>query len=293
MRRALSVVAVGIIVVAFGACGGGGGGGDQDAFCDELSALSDQVADGDLATNEGLDDAVDRVNDLFESASDGDEKDAVEKVGNALEDADADEAADTAETIQDELGDIADDQCNIDSDEFAIAPDETTTTTEQETTTTTEGDDGTTTTDGGDAGGATEVNARQDVPADFEADEDRTAADACFNGDASSCDSLFFSTNVGTVAEAYGASCGGRLADEDKVEGTCSELITAPDEPPAGITDTANAQACFGGDMNACDDLFRGAADDSPDKRYGALCGERIPNTSAFCVDIFGDQAFQ
>ena len=60
----LVLAALGFSLTACG--GGGGGGGDEEAFCDALETLSDQVADGDLADDDGLEDVTDTVNDLLE-----------------------------------------------------------------------------------------------------------------------------------------------------------------------------------------------------------------------------------
>jgi hypothetical protein len=278
------------MLLAFVGCGDSGGGGDEDAFCEDLEELSEQVADGDMASEDGLGDAAELAGDLLDVAPE-DFQDAVTEVGETLQDADPDDPDDTIETIQDELGNIAEDTCDIDEDDFAIAPEEeTTTTTEGEETTTTEGGDETTTTDGGDDGEPVEVNARQEIPADFEANEDLAGAQACFDGDPQACDDLFLSTDVGSVAENYGSTCGGRV--EEPTTGGCTDLITAPVPVPDDVTDTANAEACFDGDMNACDAQFGAAEEGSTDQIYGGLCGGRVENTTALCVDIFGDTAF-
>ncbi len=289
MKR-LPILVLAAVGLSLGACGGGGGGGgDQDAFCDGLDALSEQVADGDLASNDGLDDVLGTVNDeLLETADDGEQLDAVREVGETLAEADADDPDDTAETIQDELGDFAED-CEI--DEFAAAP-EVTTTTAPETTTTTEGT--TTTTEGVVTTGTAPdpgdvlVGARTE-PVGI-APEFQGLADLCFQGDAPSCDQLFLETPVDSADEAYGATCGGRVPDG--AANQCAQLITAPEAPPTDIIDQATARSCFDGDMQACDDLFNNAADGTTDRAYGALCGFRVQNTQEFCVPIFGEQAF-
>jgi hypothetical protein len=287
MRRIAGVLAAGVLLLASAGCGDDGGG-DEAAFCDELEALSDDIADGALAEEDGLEEAVDRANALIEVADEGEQTDAVEEVGEALSEADPDDAEDTAEVVQDELGDIAEDTCDIDGDEFAIGPEATTTTTEPDDTTTTEGAE--TTTTAGEGRSGPEVNARQPVPADLEQEDDFPAlAQACFDGDPAACDRLFLDTPVGSVAEDYGRSCGGRVAEG--AANQCAELITGPDPIPADVTDP-NAQACFDGDMAACDAQFNAAANGSPDQLYGGLCGGRVSNTTAFCVDVFGAQAF-
>ena len=269
-RRSAALVA-GLLVLALAACGDDGGG-DEDAFCDALESLSDQVADGDLASEDGLEDATDTANELLEAAS-SDQEDAVTAVGEELQDADPEDAADTAETVQDELGDLADD-CEI--DDFAEAPEEeTTTTTDAEETTTTD----TTADDGGDDG-AIEVNGRQPVPADIAA-EFAAPAQACFDGDPVACDDLFSDTPAGSVDEAYGDTCGGRITDGQGFDLECATLMVAPVPVPGDVVDTANAEACFGGDMVACDTLFGNAAEGTTDLDYGGLCAGRVLNTTA------------
>jgi len=203
---------------------------------------------------------------------------------------DPDDAADAAETIQDELGDFAED-CDIDEDEFAIAPTTTVeTTTTTEATTTTEGGDGTTTTAGG-GGDEVEVFARQPVPGDIAA-EFAGLAQACFDGDMTACDELFNTTPSGSADEAYGDTCAGRITDGQGFGLECADVITGAADVPADVVDQATAAACQGGDMVACDDLFRAATAGTPDQLYGGLCGFRVQNTNAFCVDILGDVAF-
>ena len=48
-------------------------------------------------------------------------------------------------------------------------------------------------------------------------------AQSCFDGDLESCDDLYWGTAVGSDYEAYGSTCGGRLADG--VFGDCVETI--------------------------------------------------------------------
>jgi hypothetical protein len=290
MKRAALLTCF-VLLAPLAACsGGGGGGGDQQAFCDDLQALSDQVADGDLATDRGLDDVLDTVNDLIADADKGDQLDAVNEVADVVEAAKTDDADQTANDIQDQLADFADDPCNLDG-EFA-APPEVTTTTRPDTTTTDGGSGGTDTTADGGGGGSDqiEINARQPIPADLEADF-TADAQACFDGDMATCDQLFLETPIGSVAEDYGRSCAGRFETDNG--GQCSDVITAPTPPGADVTDTANAQACFGGDMAACDAQFNAAEAGSADQLYGGLCANRVPFTRAFCVDIFGPTAFQ
>jgi len=288
MKR-LSWVLLAALGLSLTACGGGGGGGDQDAFCDALDAMADQIGDGDLSTEGGLEDLVDTANDLREAADDGEQADAVRAVGEELAEADPDDAADTFEVIDDELGDFVED-CDVDLEEPEV-PETTTTTTEPVTTTTTEVPDTTTTSIVDDPpGDAVPVNARQPVPPET-TPEFAALAQGCFDGDMAACDELFRTTPIDSVEEAYGETCGGRLGEAQPNQ--CTTLVVPPVAVPAEVADQATAGACFGGDMVACDALFQTAADGSIDEAYGALCAGRVENTEVLCVDIFGDVAFQ
>lgn len=282
MRRTGVSLALILFVGLVAGCGGDDGGPDE-AFCDALDTLSEQISDGD-----DIDNQIDTIeDDLADSAADGEQRDAVEAVADAYGDEDNDQA-DLADEVQDELGDFAE-ECEIDEDEFAIAPTTTTTTTTEppETTTTEPGEESTLPPEEG----GPEVLARSEVPGGIAA-EFIDLSSACFNGDMEACDTLFDTTPVDSIDEAYGATCGGRIAEADVQPSNCSTIITGPVEVPAEIVDQATAQACFGGDMVACDDLFRASEADSLDELYGALCGGRVQATAAFCVDIFGDVAF-
>ena len=302
MSRRAAVVVAGILVFALAACGDDGGGGDEDAFCDALESLSDQVADGDLASDDGLEDATDTANELLEAASD-DQEDAVTAVGEELQDADPADAADTAETVQDELGDLADD-CDI--DDFAEAPEETTTTVGDETTTT-GGDETTTTSGGGDGGELNIVVARVDpasvgVEPGFEA-----PIDECFRGLMAACDDLFFGENGqaaapdGSIARDYSATCGGRIPTFSNDSERCVDDLGAATAFDVATFDDpsfeSQAATCQGGDMAACDTLFADTAVGSEEELYGRTCGFRIftvadrDPAATSCVDIFGATA--
>lgn len=279
--------AVLLLVLALAACGDDGGG-DEEAFCDSLDALSEQVSDGDLADDDGLGAALDTANDLAETAADGEQLDAVNEVRGVLADS-ATDPDDAVETIQAELGDFAE-ACDIDEDDFAAAPTTTeapTTTAPPETGTTAPPDTGTTAPDGD----TVLVSAREPVPADI-APEFAALAQGCFDGDMSACDELFNTTPASSPDEAYGDTCGGRIEDGQGFELECVDVITGPADVPAEVVDQATAQACQGGDMVACDRLFQEGAGGSVDEAYGALCAGRVQDTDALCVDIFGEVAF-
>jgi hypothetical protein len=305
-RRAYGLVA-GALLLAVAGCGGGDGG-DEDAFCDNLEALSEQVADGDLASNDGLDDVIDRLNELREVAADGAQSDAVQEAGELIEEADADEAADTAEDLRDQLGDLAEDTCDVE-DAFA-APEET-------TTTTTEPDDPTTTTGGGGEDppppGELNVVAAAVDPATVDVEPGAEEnVDLCFRGLMSACDDIFFGENgqaaapEGSNLRAYAGTCGGRISDFVNDTIRCADNIFAAADFDAAAFDDASfedlAAACQGsddvdGDMEACDDLFLGTGVGTVEEAYGDTCGGRIFSEVAdrgpgvTCVSIFGPVA--
>jgi chemotaxis protein histidine kinase CheA len=281
MRRLGAHLVLALVLGLLAACGDDGDASVSSEFCDGLESLSDAIADGDL------DEQIETINDeIVDVAADGEELDAVENLVNDYED-EGNDQAELAEEVEDELGEFAE-ECGIDEDEFAIAPTTTTETTEpSETTDTSAGSE--TTLPAEESG--PDVLARAELPADIAA-EYADLANACFEGDMEACDTLYDTTPPGSVDEAYGATCGGRLAEADAQASECATIITGPVDVPAEILDQANAQACYGGDMLACDELFDTSESDSLDELYGALCGGRVPATQAYCVDIFGEVAF-
>lgn len=286
-----------------------GDSGDEDAFCDTLESLSDDISEGGLGSARGLEDAVDRANDLSETAG-GDQEDAVQEAGETLETADPDDQEDTAEEIQDALGDIAEDTCEI--DDFAVVEvdvDDTTTTSidPDETTTTTDPDDTTTTSE--DGGGSGELNivgaavdpASAGVEPGFEEN-----IDLCFRGLMVACDDIFFGENgqtaapEGSAARAYASSCGGRIEFNNDTQRCDDNLFGASAFDAAVFTDPSFeplAQGCFDGDMASCDTLFQQTGIGTPEEAYGDTCGLRIDpdvadrDTGVTCVAIFGATA--
>ena len=116
-------------------------------------------------------------------------------------------------------------------------------------------------------------------------------ADSCYGGDLRACDRLYSVTPVSAATasyEGYGATCGGRLADEDP--GNCvilgqSQLGSpvAPDDfiPEYGTDPGFDSLAdrCFSGNFTNCDGLYR-QTPVSPSTNsyegYGATCGGRL-----------------
>jgi hypothetical protein len=308
MRARVGIVVSGVLLLAAVGCGGGDdGGGDLEAFCDELEAFSDDIADGDLESSRGLDSLVERANELIALAGE-DQEDAVIEVGEALGPARPEEAADTAELIQDELGDVAEDECDI--DDFAVfepaddgEDDETTTAPEGDTT----APDDTTPPEGG----PNIVSGRVD-PATLVIDPGfEENVDLCARGLMVACDDIFFGENGqaaapdGSDTRLFGETCGGRILDFNNQTQRCVEnLFGASEFDPATFTDASFvdlANACKGtgatpgdGDMAACDQLFAQTGIGTVEEAYGDTCGGRIASdvadreTTASCVSIWG-----
>ena len=79
-----------------------------------------------------------------------------------------------------------------------------------------------------------------------------------------------------------------------EVPETTPSSIPAPTEEPVGLgsdpTLDAFAQACYDGDMAACDNLYNESEPDSEYRRYGDTCAGRQPEgTGIWCRTAFGD----
>ena len=81
------------------------------------------------------------------------------------------------------------------------------------------------------------------------------------------------------------------LTRDDDDNDTTSNIPAATEEPTGlGDDDGFNALAedCYDGDMQACDDLYNRAEDDSEYRRYGDTCAGRQPaGTRQFCTSAF------
>ncbi len=69
--------------------------------------------------------------------------------------------------------------------------------------------------------------------------------------------------------------------------GSVAEM-PAPTPVPA-LDDPAfrpEADACFAGDLGACDELYWSTPADSPEEAYGLSCGGRLPDNYAECADL-------
>ncbi|OWY59779.1 hypothetical protein B7486_72730, partial [cyanobacterium TDX16] len=122
------------------------------------------------------------------------------------------------------------------------------------------------------------------APPPLESDEFDALGASCEEGDLGACDALYLVTPVGSDAEAYGTTCGGRV--DDDLAGTCGEefegewaLPSAQAPGELGSDDELDALAadCQDGDLEACDDLFAGSAQRSDYEAYALTCGGRLP----------------
>lgn len=130
--------------------------------------------------------------------------------------------------------------------------------------------------DDGDRGNADSDDADSDGwvsgdPGEQEAD-DQAALDAliadCEGGDMQACDDLYWITDYGSPEEAIAVDCGGHY----------------PDGGPGCVDRPGQAQdlaelvdACQGGDMEACDDLYWESPLDSPEEAIAEDCGGHFP----------------
>lgn len=175
-------------------------------------------------------------------------------------------------------------------------------------TTQTTDDDGTTTTteDDGGGGGSTSSGSLPQAqrPPDLESDEFDALGAACQDGDLGACDQLYLTTPVGSVAEAYGATCGGRV--DERLNGGCGEEFEGEWDLPAAqapgdlgndSTLDALAEDCQDGDLDACDDLYFDSPLSSSYEAYARTCGGRLPTaalsvlSSGRCAGLYGTAA--
>jgi len=107
-------------------------------------------------------------------------------------------------------------------------------------------------------------------------------AGACFDGDLFACDTLFVRSEVDSELEAYSRSCGGRVAAPPGAPGCADRfgapapVAEAPDDLGGDAALDALADACFTGDLSACDDLFLASSPDSGYEAYGSTCAGRL-----------------
>jgi hypothetical protein len=173
-----------------------------------------------------------------------------------------------------------------DDDDEDARPTTTTTQQDDDTTTTEGGDDDTTTTEGGDDEPSGDLPQGQ-IPGDLESAEFDALGASCQEGDMGACDALWVTTPVGSVAEAYGGSCGGRL--DELVNGGCGEEFEGewdlPDaQAPGDLGSDSDldelVDECESGDMFACDDLYGDSDSGSDYEAYAITCGGRLPSAA-------------
>ncbi len=179
------------------------------------------------------------------------------------------------------------------------------------------GDDGSSddggSTDGGSGEGGLATVTPDDI-ADLEPGLSAPGPDAgfdalwedCADGSLEACDELYFATPVGSLYEAFGATCGARNLESDFVGvGACAAaegddgsiggtgdggFATATgsedldgDSPAPGPDSTLDAlwEDCGDGDDSACDELWQGSPFDSVYELYATTCGGREPDNAS------------
>jgi hypothetical protein len=144
-------------------------------------------------------------------------------------------------------------------------------------------------------------------------------AQSCYDGDMEACDNLWSDSVDGSAYRNFGDTCAGRQPPNSGVwcvdafagaPPSTGTIIVAPTLPgsslpptppvgippatqqPSGLGDDAAldalAQACFAGDMLACDDLFDRSPIGSAYMMYGDTCaGRQEPHTFNYCRVTF------
>jgi hypothetical protein len=112
--------------------------------------------------------------------------------------------------------------------------------------------------------------------------------DECDGGDGDACDLLFLRSPFGSEYEEFGRTCGGR--EDDDFFGVCGEGLDAGlpseygDDPELDVL----WDACDGGDLGACDDLWFSSPAGSAYEEFGATCGDRVEEGFADCESRAG-----
>ena len=103
--------------------------------------------------------------------------------------------------------------------------------------------------------------------------------DACEAEDWAACDDLYFEAPIGSEYETFGETCGNRA---DASDGSCvsqfgSDAQDTETDQPSSYGDDPSLDAlwdaCAGGDMTSCDDLYFAAPIGSEYETFGSTCG--------------------
>ncbi len=111
--------------------------------------------------------------------------------------------------------------------------------------------------------------------------------DACANGNMDACNQLYYESPAGSEYEAFGSTCG---YTEGWTNGGCTggssgggaAYTYGDDAYLDGLWD-----ACSGGDMEACDQLYYESPVDSEYETFGATCGYLGDYLSGGCVAAY------
>lgn len=165
------------------------------------------------------------------------------------------------------------------------------------------------------SGGATAMGASPVEPPDEPLGSDATldaAVIECAGGDLAACDQLFRDAPLGSGYEEYGDTCGGRQPAGTPVLCIEADLADTPpatvDVPPTSVADSgaippptiepaglgddpaldAFAERCYGGDMGACDALYRRSPPGSDYRSYADSCaGRQDVGSGNWCEQSF------
>jgi len=105
--------------------------------------------------------------------------------------------------------------------------------------------------------------------------------DTCEAGDFAACDELYWGSPGGSGYEDFGMSCGGRVDDSGgDCVGSFGESGAAGVDVGGAYGDDASLDAlwdaCEGGDMAACDELYFESPFGSAYEEFGNTCGNRV-----------------
>ncbi len=114
-----------------------------------------------------------------------------------------------------------------------------------------------------------------------------TLWDDCEAGDGEACDTLYFTSPVGSEYETFGSTCGNRFEDSGVGRACESELTGDGSSGSGGATADGDARGddpaldalwddCEAGDGEACDTLYLTSPIFSEYETFGSTCGNRF-----------------
>ena len=113
---------------------------------------------------------------------------------------------------------------------------------------------------------------------------------SCTDGNFADCDELYYSSEVDSEAEAFGASCGGRTDGAGR-RSRARRRMAARNRYPSRSATTRTLDGlwtrCEAGDGGACDQLFAESPSGSDYENFGLTCGNRTDGSQDSCVGAF------